>query len=242
MLDLIRPGESMMNAQSERSVVADAVERVQLLRTRHPVGNAILDRLRAGNLGMEHLRGLVGVEHQAHQAELAAYGLVMARFPHSPAAEFYARLTQLITNAQPKLAECAQALGMTDNELRSSPIGLNGYAFSGTLSWIALTGSQAANGLALHTDMAVYFSGCADLVAGLRDSNLAAPAEFLSYYEGGQSDELVDMATATVGDGIARGDDPDEAVAMARLLEESIGRFWQAAADADKWSSAPIPS
>ncbi|ASU78880.1 hypothetical protein CDG81_11985 [Actinopolyspora erythraea] len=210
----------------------ELVDRLRELRDARPVGNAMLDRLREGSLEFEHLRRLVAVEEKAHHAELTAYGALIARFPHRPNVDLYAKLTELVSGAQPKLMECARSLGMDESDVRRWPSELATYAFNGTLSWIALNGSQTAGALALHTDMTVYFSGCADILAGvLDDSGVDVPAEFRTYYEGGHSDTLMRMATETVEDGLRRGDDPEEALFQARLLEESIGQFWRAAAD-----------
>ncbi|WP_019854037.1 hypothetical protein [Actinopolyspora mortivallis] len=207
------------------------VERVRQTRTERPVGNALLERLEDNTLTVEHLKRFVAVEEKAHHAELAAYGLFMTRFPHRPVVDFYARLSELITGALPKLLECARALGMTERDLVRWPPEWETYAFNGTLSWIALTGSQAAGALALHTDMTVYFSGCAEIATGVRERQLSVPEEFFTYYDGGHPEELMRQALETVQDGLDRGDDPDEAVFRARLLEESIGRFWKAAAN-----------
>ncbi|NYH77702.1 thiaminase [Actinopolyspora biskrensis] len=207
------------------------VERVRTLRTEQPVGNALLDRLRDDTLTVEHLKRFVAVEEKAHHAELAVYGLFMTRFPYRPAVDFYAKLSELIAGAQPKLLECAGALGMDEGDMLRWPPQAETYAFNSTLSWIALTGSQASGALALHTDMTIYFSGCADIAAGVRQKGIPVPEEFFTYYDGGHSDELMRQALETVQDGLNRGDDPDEAVFRARLLEESIGGFWRAAAN-----------
>ncbi|MFJ3818601.1 hypothetical protein [Streptomyces sp. NPDC090056] len=200
-------------------------------RKRAPVGNALLDALGDRDRTPELFRRLVGTEAQCHRAELAAYGTMLARFPLRPAADLFISLSRLVYDAQPKLSKCAEALGMSDPFERFWPEGRETYAFNGTLSWVASRGSQASFALSSYTDMVVYFSGCASLVQQVRELRIDAPAEFVEYYEGGASDELTELALDVVQDGLDRGDDPQEALFHARLLEESIGDFWKSAAN-----------
>jgi hypothetical protein len=193
-------------------------------------GNALLAVARDGGLTTDHLRRVVAVEAQCHRAETAAYGLMTARFPRRPAVSLYTALTTLVHDAQPKLTACAEALGMSEDDLWFRPRTYETYAFNGMLSWIALEGSQAATALAAHTDMTVYFADCAELVRMVREHQVPAPDEFLAYYEGGISQELLDLAAEAVDDGLRRGDDPAVTLLMARHLERSIGDFWTAAA------------
>ncbi|MFJ5173705.1 hypothetical protein ACIQJX_32840 [Streptomyces griseoviridis] len=192
--------------------------------------NALLDLAGRGELTAEHLRRLVVVEAQCQRAELAAYGLLTARFPHHRSVGLYAELIRLIHGAMPALTDCAEALGLSRDDLRTPPQDHRAYAFNGTLSWIALEGSQAATALAVHTDLVVYLGGCERLVDAVRASGPPAPREFLEYYGAGCAPELLARAEEAVDDGLRRGDDPATALHMAWLIEQSIGQFWQAAA------------
>lgn len=208
----------------------ELARRIEELRERDPVGNALLDTLDSER-APELFRRLVGTEAQCHRAELTAYGTMLARFPRRPAADLFIRLSRLVYDAQPKLRKCADALTLPDLSGRFWPADRETYAFNGTLSWVAIQGSQASFALSSYTDMVVYFSGCADLVRRVRELKIDAPAEFIDYYEGGASDELTELALDVVQDGLDRGDDPQEALFHARLLEESIGGFWKSAAN-----------
>ncbi|WP_242907717.1 hypothetical protein [Actinomadura terrae] len=202
------------------------------LRSRSPVRNALLEGLRGGEVTTEQLRRLVAVEYRCHQGELVAYGTLMSRFPHAPAGGFLIELSGLVYKAHPKLRATARALGVGDQDLGHWPPGTDAAAFNGFISYLALHGTQADVALAMHTDMVVYFGACAELADGLRAGTMDVPEEFFAYYEGGPPEELRDQALETVQDGLDRGDDPDAAVRNARLLEEHIGLFWKAAADA----------
>ncbi|MEU7204046.1 hypothetical protein [Streptomyces sp. NPDC045470] len=206
------------------------VDELTARREKEPVGNALLDAAADGRLSVDALRRLVSTEAQCHLAELGAYGTVLSRFPRRPAADLSIRLARLVHDAQPKLQQCAQALGLDDLHGSDRPTERAAYTFNGTLSWLAAQGSQAAFALASATDLRVYFSGCAELVRHIRRSGFEAPQSFLTYYEDETPQELEQLALDVVQDGLDRGDDPRDAVFCARLLEESIGDFWRAAA------------
>ncbi|KIF73077.1 hypothetical protein QR77_01860 [Streptomyces sp. 150FB] len=195
--------------------------------------NALLDLARRGELTADHLRRLVVVEAQCQRAELAAYGLMTARFPHPRAVGLYQELIRLVHGAQPALADCAEALGLSRDGLRTAPQAYRTYAFNGMLSWIALQGSQAATALAVHSDLVVYLGGCVQVVRAVRESGVPAPEEFLAYYGAGCTPELLGLAQEAVDEGLRRGDDSGTAVHMAWLLEQSVGDFWRAAAGTD---------
>ncbi|RKT52819.1 hypothetical protein C8E97_1357 [Saccharothrix australiensis] len=211
------------------ATAADLAGRLRARRDAEPIANAVLARARDGALAPEHLRGMVLTELQAHHAELVAYGVGLARYAHQPATKFFTRITELVDNASPKLAACARALGLSDADLRRRVPDPAIHAFSGCLSWIAVTGDQASLALALHADMTVYFPDCVAIAAAARDAAFDVPDEFFDYYEGTASEDLLHLALEVVDDGLRRGDDPDDAVFAARLLEASIGWFWHAA-------------
>ncbi|MFF9628061.1 hypothetical protein [Streptomyces fradiae] len=199
----------------------------------NPPENALLDIARDGKLTTDHLRRLVAVEWQCHAVELSAYGLMSARFPRRPAVRLYGRLTELVVGAQPKLAACAEAFGMGPDDLWYRPRTYETFAFDGMLAYVAANGSQAATALALHTDVELYFGDCARLVRLAREQGVEAPDEFFRYYEGDPSTGLLDLAAEVAEDGVRNGDDPQEAILLARLLEQGIGLFWRSAAGLD---------
>jgi hypothetical protein len=218
-------GFSMVSAQQ----LADELARK---RERQPVTNALLEMAKAGRVGQEQMRGLVRTESQCHQTELPSYAALLGRYRQRPAADFYVELIDLLHDCGPKLDAVAEALGLAEDEKAAWawPSDRRVYSFNAVLSWITAQGSQAAAALAVHTDMSVYFPGCVDLVQAIREQEVEAPQEFVSYYESDPCAETRRLALEVVQDGLDRGDDPQRAVLMARLLEESFEDFWASAA------------
>ncbi|MDV6012517.1 hypothetical protein [Haloechinothrix sp. LS1_15] len=210
----------------------DLVRRLSELRTDRPAGNALLDRVREGTLSDIHLKRLVAMEYTAQRTELTCFGALIARFPFTPAADFYTWLAQLVSAARPALLTAARALGLSEPDMRRWPDEPAAYAFADTLSWISLNGSLTASALAVHSDVTVYFPACADLTEAASDAGVALPESLTGLYTTAPPGDLTQLAVAVAQRGLDRGDDPEEAVCHAWRLEESLERFWQAAADA----------
>ncbi|MEE1926877.1 hypothetical protein V1J52_01540 [Streptomyces sp. TRM 70351] len=207
-----------------------AVAEVERLRDLHPVGNPLPETVGQGTDPTVHLRRLVAIEMQCHAAELVAYGTLTARFHSGAAPGFWLALGRLVQDATPKLREAARALGMTEADWTRWPAERGAYAYNGALSWVAMTGGQAAAALAVHTDMAVYFPGGMAVVRRLREAGADVPQEFTSYYDDPGDDALRELALEVGQEGLDRGDDPEEAVFHARRTEEAIGDIWSTAA------------
>ncbi|MEV4342363.1 hypothetical protein [Streptomyces sp. NPDC049590] len=215
------------------TTAAELVDELAVKRQQHPMANPFLDLARDGSLTREHMRRLVCVEAQLHHAELPGYGLMLSHFPHRPAAGLYLGLSQVAYEAGPRLNAVGEALGLPgeDRAKWMRPSDRKAYSFNGMLSWLAVQGSQAVTALAAYTDMHLYFPACKEIVAQIRKHRVDAPEEFTSYFESDPTEELRQLALTVVQDGLDNGDDPREAVFMARLLEEFTGELWASAAE-----------
>ncbi|MFI1910750.1 hypothetical protein ACH444_33350 [Streptomyces microflavus] len=177
---------------------------------------------------LEPLRRLVALEYQAHRVELIAYGTLLTRFPHRPAAELWVTLAHIVHEATPKLREVARALTMSETDLAGRVADADAYAFHGTMSWIATCGSQSTAALAAHTDMQVYYSGASAVAQRLRETGAPVPGEFLDYYDDPGDDALKELALTVAQDGLDRGDDSSEALFHAHRVADALMGFWKA--------------
>ncbi|MBB5936416.1 hypothetical protein [Streptomyces zagrosensis] len=203
-------------------------------RRQRPVANALLAVAQAGGLTRDHMCRLVRVEAQVHRVELPGYAVMGSRFPRRPAAGLYLDLSRLAYDAGPRLNRAGQALGLSSEDMAQwqPPTHKDAYDLNGILSWVAIQGSQAVTALVAYTDMCVYYPACQALVAEIRKRGVDAPGEFTSYFDSGPPEEMLELALDVVQDGLDRDDDPQEALFMARLLEQSLEGFWAAAAAA----------
>ncbi|MFD8614564.1 amino acid adenylation domain-containing protein [Streptomyces sp. NPDC059631] len=178
---------------------------------------------------VEPLRRLVQIEYQSHAVELVAYGTLLTRFPHDPAAELWLSLGRVVREATPKLLHVARSLHMDEEDLADWSTELGAYSFHGAASWVAASGSQAAAALAAHTDMRVYYAGAGAVARRLRDTDAEVPQEFIDYYDDPGDDALDELALAVTQDGLDRGDDPREALFHARRVADSLLEVWRIA-------------
>ncbi|MGD9485804.1 hypothetical protein WDH52_21560 [Streptomyces sp. TRM70308] len=207
-----------------------AAAEVERLRDLHPIGNPLPETVGQGGDPTVHLRRLVAIELQCHTAERAVYGTLLTRFRSDRATELWLTLGRLVQEATPKLREVARALGMTEAD-QTRWFGERGaYAYNGTMSWVALTGGQAAAALSIHSDLVVYFAGGSAVARRLREAGADVPQEFVAYYDDTGDDALRDLALEVAQEGLDRGDDPEEAAFHARRAEEAIGDIWTTAA------------
>ncbi|WP_431782686.1 hypothetical protein [Streptomyces chumphonensis] len=215
---------------AHRTDVRTAVAEVERLRDLHPVDNPLPEALaRSGNPTVQ-LRRLVIIEAQCHTAELAAYGVLLTRFHSDRATELWLALGRLVHEATPKLHEAGRVLGLRESELTRRSGDPGAAPFNEALSWVALTGGQAAAALASHSDMVTYFAGGAAVARRLREAGADVPEAFVDYYDDTGDPAMRDLALDVAQEGLRRGDDPDEAVFHARRVEEGIGAIWSTAA------------
>ncbi|RJO70726.1 hypothetical protein D5S18_26345 [Nocardia panacis] len=209
-----------------------AIETLQKMSVDRPIPNIFLERLRAGTLPQTAIPGLVGVTHKCHPAEITGFAAVLARFPRQHNTEFLANMIHLINRAGPKLSKVCAAMRLDAPTLQYWPEDPRAWqvaAFWGRMGWL---GNASETGIALYWDMVKYFPDSDEMLALLPESGLAVPAEFVGYYAGGQSDELERQALLAAEEGFDAGEDPQRAIVAGRQMDEAIGGYWAAAAEA----------
>ncbi|MFH9125579.1 hypothetical protein [Streptomyces globisporus] len=199
------------------------------MRRTSPVPNPLNDLARSGAISQEHLRSLVIVELRNHEPELAAYGILLSRFPQNPAATYFGRLASMVYQATPRLLDTIERMGITDEDIAAHPASLPCYAYAGTMSWIALHGSIAGAALAAWVDVDAYYTQTFALLDIIESAGIQVPEAFTTYYRNGTPDKWHRSALEVIQYGLDHGDDPREALLCGRLMDECIGEFWLAA-------------
>ncbi|TDD73672.1 hypothetical protein [Actinomadura rubrisoli] len=210
--------------------VGQLIDRWRQAQADHPVRNAFAELAASDALKLEHVRRLVAAELQTHRAELAAYALLLNRFPHRPAVTLFTSFIDLVVQAGPKLHRCADSLGMSLEETtrRFGPPAEQG--FNGYVSWLGLHGTQAEVGMALLADMDSYFEGGAALTESADRHGIDLPADVVDYFRPGDASAFYTSTREVLQDALKRGDDPDSALAAARLMEQQLGLLWESIA------------
>lgn len=217
----------------------DLVDEMARARARAPIPNPLLGLAREGRVTTAHLLRLTRVERMYHDAELAAYGTLLARFPDPDAAALFIDVAGVVQEARLRLDSVIRSLGGDPDEESGAfslpRFGVTEHGFCGYVSWLALNGSQAAAALALYSGAdGVYYGGSAALVEQLRKRDATVPGEFLDYYAGTPSERQNDHALRVAQQGLDRGDSPAAALEAARLCDDYMALLWQAAAGAPR--------
>ncbi|EYT79826.1 hypothetical protein CF54_29120 [Streptomyces sp. Tu 6176] len=209
--------------------------------------NPLLRSARSGRVEQTHLLRMVQADLWCMEAETVAYAVLLARFPNGPAGDLFAELNSTLRTLRPRLDTCARALGPLSGEASAFPEddGAFAFAFPAAVSWMSLHAERAAAALALRSDFAIYARECRELVHTLADTATPVPEAFRDYYDMPAPVKLLDLAAATVEDGLRHGDAPGRADSTTRLLVSGLDGFWRFAAGLRPSSaagSAPAPA
>ncbi|MFC4329964.1 hypothetical protein ACFPC0_19660 [Streptomyces andamanensis] len=192
--------------------------------------NPLLRSARSGRVEQAHLLRMVQADLWCMEAETVAYAVLLARFPNGPAGDLFAELNSTLRTLRPRLDTCARALGPPSGEASAFPEDDGAFAFPAAVSWMGLHAERAAAALALRSDFAIYARECRELVHALADTATLVPEAFRDYYDMPAPTKLLDLAAATVEDGLRHGDAPERADSTTRLLVSGLDGFWRFAA------------
>lgn len=206
----------------------ELIAEVLQMRETSPIPKPVLDIAARGEITQAHLKSLVVVELMNHEPELAAYGVLLTRFPRNPAAGYFGRLASMVYQATPRLHDTIARMNITPEQVRTWPVALPCYAYAGIMSWIALHGSLAGAALAAWIDVDAYYAGTFELVDHIERTGTPAPKPFAVYYRNGRPDEWKRSAVTVIQHGLDSGDDPLEALRCGRLMDECVGEFFRA--------------
>ncbi|TDB83004.1 hypothetical protein E1264_30135 [Actinomadura sp. KC216] len=211
-------------AESTAEGLADALTR---LRGEAPIGNRFYERMAAGRLTLDDVRGLIRVEAKAAAAEITAYSIGGFRHRH----EIFMPLSEMAYSAWTKLPAMARALDLSEEHL-DGPWKPETFSYPGYLCWTALHYDQADFGMALYADLERYQAGSRQIADGFRTVEFTVPDEVIEYYDSGVPDRLAEKALAFVQEGLDDGGNPVRACNAGRVMEEIVGQYWTAAISA----------
>lgn len=213
----------------------DASEALNRLRPRlAPVEAAIrshrfLAAVAAARVPQERLRMIAGEQRRIIASDRRSFAQLAARFPESPAGDFFLSMADGEGRALALLDDYAAWLAIDEQWLRDYEPDPRAQAYPAFVSWLALNGSVSAVGLAFVANLAAWGDNCATVAAALRDG-YGAGDEAVAFFEffATPSPELRERALAAVQAGLDSGDDAVEAGRAARLLQAYELMFWDA--------------
>lgn len=194
--------------------------------------NRFLDLLEAGRIPREDLAGLAGALHRLVDSDRRSFALAASRFPAVPAGGFFLAMAEGESEALRLLLAFAAELEVDEHRLAAwEPQPLT-QAYPAFLAQTALFGTRSDLALALLANVAESggtYTRVADALVSKYGFSELATGHFRFFAATPQ--ELLDQAEATLKTGLSAGDDPADAVRIARMVRFYEAVFWNTLAE-----------
>lgn len=194
--------------------------------------NRFVELIAAGRLPLDRVKNLVCEEYVIGEADRRSFSTLAARFPSSPAADFFLYLAASETPGRVGLLRLADCLGLSIDEIRAYEPLPGCQTYSAYLSQLALGGSQVDVALSLVANLDAFGEACGATARAL-EAHYGISAEAASFFRlfGEPNPEFEDLAMSVVEDGIVDGQLPSSARTAARLLQTYELSFWNTLAE-----------
>jgi hypothetical protein len=191
----------------------------------------VLAALAAGEVSKERLRAVAGEQRRIITSDRRSFAYLAARFPASPAGDFFLGMSQGEGQALGLLDGYIAWLGIDEEWLRAYEPDPRAQAYPAYVSWLALNGSSSAVALAFLANLAAWGHNCGAVAGALRDA-YGARDEAVAFFEffATPPPDFEAGTLAVVQAGLDAGEDPAEARHAARLLQAYELSFWDALA------------
>ncbi|WP_242907713.1 hypothetical protein [Actinomadura terrae] len=185
--------------------------------------DCVYEYIRSGGAAEKRLRDLVRLESSAAGTEVSAYAIGALRYPHA----IFQQLSAMAYSAQRKLPAMESSVGLSSIALLTPPWTQESTAYLGLLCWTSLHGSQADFGMAIYADLHRYYHTAARLAEAFGDAPEAIPGDIIDYYSDEAPEGLCEQTLEFVQEGLDKGDDPDRALSVGRLMDECVVLYWK---------------
>lgn len=196
-------------------------------------GNRFLDELATGQVSVERLRGLAGELYRLVRSDRRSFALLAARFSDGAAGELFLGMADGEAQALRLLMDFADELELGEGDLRAHRPHAFTQGYPAFLAQTAMFGSRCAVALALLATVAE--SGeCYRRVADSLCEHYGFSEEAVGHFRffADTPASVLELADAVVVEGLDAGDDPDDAVRVARTVHAFEGLFWETLAGA----------
>jgi thiaminase len=193
----------------------------QLLR--HPYVQA----LEEGKIGQEKLRLFAGEQYSIIASDLKSVAYLVSRFGSAPSRDFFLGILHGERAAWDALLTLADALGLSETELREHEPLAGAHAYTGYMAWLALYASDAEIAAAYLVNFPAWGQNCGRLSRilkerfGLGEKEVAFFDLFASPPTTFEADAL-----SVIQQGLDRGIEPSLIQRAARLLQAYELMYW----------------
>ncbi|MFC9856318.1 MULTISPECIES: hypothetical protein [unclassified Streptomyces] len=189
--------------------------------------NETVPRMRAGEVDQALLQRLVIAEYNCQEAELATYGLLVARHRHEVPAELFGLTVHTVAKAHALMGPVAQSVGMRPEDLSVVTSGRLGRSV-GRLTLPGMLSDPGEVALYLHSDLSVWCTLFAELSRSARKlEKVPEPLiEYMEWWGSEPSEKLVDGVHKVISYGLDHGEEPERMLEFARQLDSIVSDYW----------------
>ena len=189
----------------------------------HPYLAAVED----GRIPREKLRLFAGEQYYIINSDLRSIALVVNRHAHLPSRDYLLGALQGEAGARDALLAFAQALAMSEDDLRSYDPLPGCQAYPAYVAWLALYGSDADFAAAFLVNLAAWGAVCARMSAALKAKYGLASADVAFFDLFAQpAPQFEADSLRVIQDGLDRGVDAQAVARAARLIQAYELMYW----------------
>jgi hypothetical protein len=195
------------------------------------VGHRYVAAVENGEVSRDSLTVFALQQHHIIASDLRSIALLLARHGNLPSRPYLLNVLQGENSAFGKLAEFAQALGITTETLaRSEPIPA-AFSYSAFFAWLAMYGSDAEMAGALSMNFAAWGINCGRMSAALK-SRYGMNPDAVSFFDlFANLPPAGDAAIEVIQGGLERGVAAVAVARAARMLQAYELMYWDVMAE-----------
>ncbi len=189
----------------------------------HPYLSAVEE----GRINREKLRLFAGEQYYVINSDLRSVALLVSRQGHGPNRDFFLGALQGEAAARDALLAFAEALKMSENDLRAYEPKPGCQAYPAYVAWLAAYGSAADFAAAFLVNLPAWGSSCARMSAALKGT-YGLSSEAVAFFDlfAAPAPEFEADSLRVIQDGLDRGVDPRASARAARLIQAYELMYW----------------
>ena len=188
-----------------------------------------LAALEEGRIPRGKLRLFAGEQYYIINSDLRSIALLISRHAHLPSRDYLLGALQGEAGARDALLAFAQALEMSEDELRAYEPLPGCQAYPAYVAWLALYGSDADFAAAFLVNLPAWGGACARMSAALKGKYGLSPGAVAFFDLFAQpAPQFEADSLRVIQDGLDRGVDARAVARAARLIQAYELMYWDA--------------
>lgn len=189
----------------------------------HPYLSAVEE----GRINREKLRLFAGEQYYIINSDLRSVALLVSRPGHGPSRDFFLGALQGEAAARDALLAFAEALEMSEDDLRAHEPMPGCQAYPAYVAWLAAYGSAADFAAAFLVNLPAWGSSCARMSAALK-GKYGLSSEAVAFFDlfAVPAPEFEADSLRVIQDGLDRGVDLRGVARAARLIQAYELMYW----------------